>query len=346
MRHERSSALWGGGTSCGRTARGSGRVRIGLALAGALVAAAVLPWSAAAQGGGGPGAGSAAQASIYVPDALLAAAQASPHDSFAVIVQGDGSRDADHLAHQVAAWAAQANKGLTDAARKADQALQQAQADADRLAARAAAAQASAVAKAARAALSGKEADRKAAAKAAQDAADAQQRADVAQAAVAQAQAADDAANAALSQLSDRILQQQVKDEFSSLAGVAVTLTGDQISKLVDKGDGLVSITPDAPVQTSGWSSKQLWPYVSGSANLWKADGDPATQKQMPSIAIVDSGIQSRPDFGNRIVAAVNLSSLDPSSGTAAGTARSSRGSRREGRRTTPARTRAPTSST
>ena len=30
----------------------------------------------------------------------------------------------------------------------------------------------------------------------------------------------------------------------------------------------------------------------------------------MPSIAIVDSGIQSRPDFGSRIVASVNLSSL------------------------------------
>ena len=62
-----------------------------------------------------------------------------------------------------------------------------------------------------------------------------------------------DAAHAAVSQLADKILSQQVTDRFSSITGVAATLTGDQIVALVSQPDngGLLSITPDAPVQTS-----------------------------------------------------------------------------------------------
>src|SRR5262249_33635203 len=77
--------------------------------------------------------------------------------------------------------------------------------------------------------------------------------------------------------------------------------------------DGLLAITPDAPVQTTGviqWSSNQLYPAVSGAANNWNTDQNAANAANMPTIAIVDSGIQSRADFGSRLIGSVNLSTL------------------------------------
>src|SRR5205085_4605379 len=125
--------------------------------------------------------------------------------------------------------------------------------------------------------------------------------------AVAAAQAALDQANAALQQSGDQITRNAVKEEFSSIDGVAVTLTGRQLTQVYSHGnDGLLSITPDAPVHTSGviqWSSSQLWPYVSGAANNWNTDQNAAIASNMPTIAIVDSGVQSRADFGSRLLA-------------------------------------------
>src|SRR4029077_9902021 len=74
---------------------------------------------------------------------------------------------------------------------------------------------------------------------------------------------------------------------------------------------GLI-VTPDAIVQVSGvvnLQSNQLWPYESGHSALWL--GGPAHYPgKPPAIAIVDSGVQKRSDFGARVIASVNLSTI------------------------------------
>jgi serine protease AprX len=336
----RMSALWGTGGKRGDGSRNHGRGRSALVtLLGAALLAVLVPIASSAAGPGAPPPppATSVQPSFYIPSSLLSQASASPADTFDVIVQGDGSASASRLAAQIAGWAADANNRLIDAARKADDAAAQAQNAVDAAAKRLAdaqtalaRAQADAAAKSLKALQTGRKPDQDAAVQAAQRAAaaaqavsDAQQTLTDAQSALAQATAAATAAHAAVSQLADKILRQQITDRFSSITGVAATLTGDQIMGLVAHGDGLLSITPDAPVQTSAAapmppppppSSSQLWPFESKSADNWVRDGDPKFVANMPSIAIVDSGIQNRSDFGNRIVASVDLSTLPDNS--------------------------------
>ena len=97
------------------------------------------------------------------------------------------------------------------------------------------------------------------------------------------------------------------------VGGVQVSLPAKWIAKL-QTVPGLM-ITPNAIVKVSGGmtaamlQSTQLWPYESGNANLWPGDLTTYAGKT-PAIAIVDSGIQSRSDFGNRVIASVNLSTI------------------------------------
>ena len=101
-----------------------------------------------------------------------------------------------------------------------------------------------------------------------------------------------------------------VRDRFSAVSGVAAQLTGRQILRLAQRAD-IRAITSDAPVVLSGYSSSQRWPYVAGLHNVWN---QPAALNA-PAIAIVDSGIQAgRSDFGGRVVAEVNLTSILPNS--------------------------------
>src|SRR4029077_21238409 len=79
------------------------------------------------------------------------------------------------------------------------------------------------------------------------------------------------------------------------IGGVAVTIPSTKVNKLA-KTDGLI-VTPDAVAHTSAVSSNQLWPYESGNAANWAKDAT------LPAIAIVDSGVQSRNDFGGRLIA-------------------------------------------
>jgi serine protease AprX len=93
---------------------------------------------------------------------------------------------------------------------------------------------------------------------------------------------------------------------YSSINGTAAQLTGKQILILARRST-IESITSDAPVVLSGLSSKQRWPYVSGVQKFWASGVSAST----PTIAIVDSGIQaSRADFGGRVLAEVNMTSL------------------------------------
>jgi serine protease AprX len=266
-------------------------------ISGAL-AAVVLGFGASMPASADSGSGKASSGT-FVPAALLSQAEGHADDSFAVIVQGDGSTDADTLAHRIGAWAAHADKKLRDAANKSAQDVAKATTELAKK-------QADAAAKAAKAALTGKKGDVSAAAKAAQDVASAQAKLDAANAEAAAADAAD-------AQAGSQITRDQVKNEFSSIDGVAVTLTGRQITHLYDNADGLIAITPDAPAQVSGnvrWTSNQLWPYETGNSNNWEGDQNATVAANMPTIAIVDSGVQNRDDFGSRLLTSVNLSSL------------------------------------
>jgi serine protease AprX len=98
----------------------------------------------------------------------------------------------------------------------------------------------------------------------------------------------------------------KVRRQYSSISGVAARLTGAQILTLA-RTSHVRSITTDAPVALAGLSNKQRWPYVSGVQKFWAS----GTSTPTPTIAIVDSGIDaSRADFGGRVVAQVNLTSL------------------------------------
>ena len=91
--------------------------------------------------------------------------------------------------------------------------------------------------------------------------------------------------------------------------GVAATIPASHLADLASiKG---LTVTPDAPVHVSGYNSTQLWPYAAGVSSDWNGANAPDAGPNAPAIAIVDSGIQAnRPDFGNRVIASVNLSTL------------------------------------
>jgi serine protease AprX len=100
--------------------------------------------------------------------------------------------------------------------------------------------------------------------------------------------------------------------QFRSIEGVAAHLTGKQLLKLATK-KGVSAITLDAPVQVTGYSSKQKWPATVRLQKLW---GDVSEKPfQQPTIAIVDSGVDaSRADLGSRLIKQVTMTSLVPNS--------------------------------
>jgi serine protease AprX len=106
-----------------------------------------------------------------------------------------------------------------------------------------------------------------------------------------------------------------VTRSFTSINGVSARMTGADILKLAKK-KSILAISIDQPVQITSaplYTSKQRWPYVSGVAKFWNQlhSGSPASMANVPTIAVVDSGIDpSRPDFGGRVLKEVNLTSL------------------------------------
>src|SRR5665213_1390745 len=94
------------------------------------------------------------------------------------------------------------------------------------------------------------------------------------------------------------------------IGGVSLSIPARWLDDL-RKVPGLI-VTPDALVKVSGLvnlKSTQLWPYESGNSQLWL--GDQAFYKNTtPAIAVIDSGVQQRSDFGSRVIASVNLSTI------------------------------------
>jgi serine protease AprX len=103
----------------------------------------------------------------------------------------------------------------------------------------------------------------------------------------------------------------KVRREFKYvLDGIAADLTGKELVYLAQKA-GVKSITPDGPIRTSGFSAPAVWPLAIGAERLWTAA---PTLTRAPAIAVVDTGVDKArfADFGSRVLATVNFSSLKP----------------------------------
>lgn len=104
-----------------------------------------------------------------------------------------------------------------------------------------------------------------------------------------------------------------VHQKFTAISGVAATLTGGDIQALAN--DPNVTITPDLPVASTGrgpapkgastassYSNDQIWPQDAGLSQLWPQLGN----AQLPTIAIVDSGVDPGP-ISSQLLAQVDL---------------------------------------
>lgn len=110
-----------------------------------------------------------------------------------------------------------------------------------------------------------------------------------------------------LAKLASKAGDVQEGKDLNLVGGLTVSLPAKLVAKL-QTVPGL-TVMPDVAVKVSGFKSTQLWPYESGNANLWAGDAALYSGK-LPAIAVVDSGVENRSDFGTRIVASVNLSTL------------------------------------
>src|ERR671937_1165970 len=105
-----------------------------------------------------------------------------------------------------------------------------------------------------------------------------------------------------------------VKKRFLTIAGVSATVSGADLVKLA-KYPHITAITPDVKVQSAGYEDSTMW-QDSTDMSILQNSFDPNTgaitgpAPQAPTIAIVDSGVQARADFGSRLVASVNICSL------------------------------------
>ena len=115
----------------------------------------------------------------------------------------------------------------------------------------------------------------------------------------------------------DKLLQvkdkERMKRKLKLVGSVAVELRAKKIPFLA-KIPGL-TVTYDARVKLSGYTSKHLWTTASGVKPLW--DNRPASGQKLPTIAIVDSGIEkNRADFdmGARVIDDVVITNLEPNS--------------------------------
>jgi subtilisin family serine protease len=95
---------------------------------------------------------------------------------------------------------------------------------------------------------------------------------------------------------------------FSAIDGVSATLTGRQILRLAG-WRGITAITPDTALSSTAYQNAEMWQQTASLQQLSASAGP-----QAPTIAIVDSGIDATRsgDFGTRVVASVNFSSLAP----------------------------------
>jgi serine protease AprX len=101
---------------------------------------------------------------------------------------------------------------------------------------------------------------------------------------------------------------------FMSVDGVQASISGKDLLKLA-RHPHITAITPNIAVHTTSYEDNTMWQDTTDLTML-QNNVDPNTGEvvgpapQAPGIAIVDSGVQARSDFGSRLVASVNLCSL------------------------------------
>ena len=106
----------------------------------------------------------------------------------------------------------------------------------------------------------------------------------------------------------------KVKTRFLTVNGVNATVSGKDLLKLAQNSH-VLSITLNAKTELSGYENATMW-RDSTDMSVLQNSVDPATgvitgpAPKAPAIAVVDSGVQPRADFGTRLVASVNLCSL------------------------------------
>jgi subtilisin family serine protease len=94
-----------------------------------------------------------------------------------------------------------------------------------------------------------------------------------------------------------------VKQTFSSIGSVSADLTADQLNDLSDD-DSVSAITEDVNVHATVYNNPQTW--VKAIDPQWST---PPWGTDFPTIAIIDSGVQSRWDFGTRLERQVDFTS-------------------------------------
>jgi serine protease AprX len=103
----------------------------------------------------------------------------------------------------------------------------------------------------------------------------------------------------------------KVGRRFKAINGVAANLSGAALTALA-KNPHVLSIFPDAPVQSTGLEEASLW-RTTTNADTVPSALEQAGGAQPSAIAVVDSGVDpsKADDFGARIVASVNLQSAE-----------------------------------
>ena len=98
-----------------------------------------------------------------------------------------------------------------------------------------------------------------------------------------------------------------VKRKYVVVNGVLASLSGAQLVTLsTDSKVG--AITRDQTMRMATLANRQQWPYQTQLSLYW--DLLNTAPSSAPTIAIVDSGIERRTDFGSRVVAEVNMTTL------------------------------------
>ena len=92
-----------------------------------------------------------------------------------------------------------------------------------------------------------------------------------------------------------------LRRRFASITGTSAQITGRQLLRLAERSS-VASITRDAKTAGEAYGNSQAWPAAVDAA--WAA---PPAGTSYPTIAVVDSGVQSRSEFGSRLLTQVNF---------------------------------------
>jgi serine protease AprX len=95
---------------------------------------------------------------------------------------------------------------------------------------------------------------------------------------------------------------------------IQATITGKQLLRLANNSH-VAAITRNVVIKTTAYQDSTMW-QDSTDMSILQNSFDPNTGEitgpapQAPAIAVVDSGVEARSDFGNRLVASVSMCSL------------------------------------